>query len=104
MSQFSQNLNYAQSFFTRNLRYIRKNIIFSDHYQKNSVKNLVSIRKTTGIEPLYITIATVTMNLIVEVAIVVYKVLIFVGYRMFTKTLYSPIIFYSYLHSTCINK
>ena len=30
----------------------------------------VSIRRTTGIEPLYIAIATVTMNLLVAVAIV----------------------------------
>ena len=46
--------------------------------------NIVSIRPTTGIKPLYTTIATVTMNLIVSAAIVLLNpyVTIYISYKI----------------------
>lgn len=46
--------------------------------------NRVSIRPTTGIKPLYTTIATVTMNLIVSAAIVLLNpyVTIYISYKI----------------------
>ena len=45
---------------------------------------LVSIRPTTGIKPLYTTIATVTMNLIVSAAIVLLNpyVTVYISYKI----------------------
>lgn len=40
---------------------------------------MVSIRRTTGVEPFYTTIATVTINLIVAVAIVLLNPYVAVG-------------------------
>lgn len=47
-------------------------------------KNKVSIRPTTGIKPLYTTIATVTMNLIVSAAIVLLNpyVTVYISYKI----------------------
>ena len=42
-------------------------------------KKIVSIRRTTGFEPFYTTIATVTINLIVAVAIVLLNLYVAVG-------------------------
>ena len=46
--------------------------------------SLVSIRPTTGIKPLYTTIATVTMNLIVSAAIVLLNpyVTVYISYKI----------------------
>ena len=64
-------------------------IVFDECYLKdiaqNNVPNLcVSIRPTTGIKPLYTTIATVTMNLIVSAAIVLLNpyVTIYISYKI----------------------
>lgn len=47
---------------------------------KHSVKySFVSIRRTTGVEPFYTTIATVTMNLIVAAAIVLLSLYVAIG-------------------------
>ena len=50
----------------------------------NNDDNSVSIRPTTGIKPLYTTIATVTMNLIVSAAIVLLNpyVTIYISYKI----------------------
>ncbi len=47
-------------------------------------ENTVSIRPTTGIKPLYTTIATVTMNLIVSAAIVLLNpyVTVYISYKI----------------------
>lgn len=52
----------------------------AEHYWGESV----SIRPTTGIKPLYTTIATVTMNLIVSAAIVLLNpyVTIYISYKI----------------------
>lgn len=49
-----------------------------------TVSFIVSIRPTTGIKPLYTTIATVTMNLIVSAAIVLLNpyVTIYISYKI----------------------
>ena len=49
-----------------------------------STRLLVSIRSTTGIKPLYTTIATVTMNLIVSAAIVLLNpyVTVYISYKI----------------------
>lgn len=51
---------------------------------KNYFKYIVSIRPTTGIKPLYTTIATVTMNLIVSAAIVLLNpyVTVYISYKI----------------------
>ena len=72
-----------------------KSLIFSGFFicQKSSYKQLdtvvhhiflVSIRPTTGIKPLYTTIATVTMNLIVSAAIVLLNpyVTVYISYKI----------------------
>ena len=62
--------------------------ILSSHPKKSSVcflsASLVSIRPTTGLKPLYTTIATVTMNLIVSAAIVLLNpyVTVYISYKI----------------------
>lgn len=58
---------------------------FTDESHRNNWEYLiVSIRPTTGIKPLYTTIATVTMNLIVSAAIVLLNpyVTIYISYKI----------------------
>ena len=58
-------------------------IMFSVHYSITK-PIFVSIRPTTGIKPLYTTIATVTMNLIVSAAIVLLNpyVTVYISYKI----------------------
>ena len=60
---------------------------------------LVSIRRTTGLEPLYIAIATVPMNLLVAVAIVLLNLYVAVSQQWFPDS--SPC-FISTLSGCCI--
>ena len=55
-------------------------MVITSHYGKRKV----SIRPTTGIKPLYTTIATVTMNLIVSAAIVLLNpyVTVYISYKI----------------------
>ena len=52
--------------------------------EKQENRRIVSIRPTTGIKPLYTTIATVTMNLIVSAAIVLLNpyVTVYISYKI----------------------
>lgn len=66
-----------------------KRCISSNAYMGTRIFNIwdaleVSIRPTTGIKPLYTTIATVTMNLIVSAAIVLLNpyVTIYISYKI----------------------
>ena len=57
-------------------------VIFKN--KKKKKRKIVSIRPTTGIKPLYTTIATVTMNLIVSAAIVLLNpyVTVYISYKI----------------------
>ena len=66
-------LFFVQIFFRR------KGRVFRELFERK-----VSIRPTTGIKPLYTTIATVTMNLIVSAAIVLLNpyVTVYISYKI----------------------
>ena len=59
-------------------------ILYDSLYINYWGRFIVSIRPTTGIKPLYTTIATVTMNLIVSAAIVLLNpyVTIYISYKI----------------------
>ena len=66
-------------------RIIEQNFFEWYHSRINKAfKHIVSIRPTTGIKPLYTTIATVTMNLIVSAAIVLLNpyVTVYISYKI----------------------
>ena len=66
------------------LRKLKIYFISRLHTEKGTIGLSVSIRPTTGIKPLYTTIATVTMNLIVSAAIVLLNpyVTIYISYKI----------------------
>ena len=59
-------------------------VFHSIRFKVNKGWSTVSIRPTTGIKPLYTTIATVTMNLIVSAAIVLLNpyVTVYISYKI----------------------
>ena len=58
--------------------------VYEHEKKRLGVRIKVSIRPTTGIKPLYTTIATVTMNLIVSAAIVLLNpyVTVYISYKI----------------------
>ena len=62
----------------------KERVLFFRDIDKSKFDLKVSIRPTTGIKPLYTTIATVTMNLIVSAAIVLLNpyVTIYISYKI----------------------
>ena len=67
-----------------NVQHCKYEDLFWNGKRKSGNFFMVSIRPTTGIKPLYTTIATVTMNLIVSAAIVLLNpyVTIYISYKI----------------------
>ena len=75
-------LHYGWDEFSSNLILVVCSIVIGAIYL--NLQMVVSIRSTTGIKPLYTTIATVTMNLIVSAAIVLLNpyVTVYISYKI----------------------